>query len=150
MGALKGKLQYMSPEQAWGRVVDARSDIFSLGSVLFEMLTARRLFAGESEISVLEAVREARIQSVREIEPGISEAVDAIVRRALAKDPDDRYQTAGEMQKELEAEVVAAQKEAESYGSLADGHLFSNSTMFDDIYEDVPDHLRRQRRELGV
>ncbi len=103
MGALKGKLQYMSPEQAWGRVVDARSDIFSLGAVLFEMLTGRRLFAGESEISVLEAVRECRVQSVREVEPGTSEAVDAIVRRALAKDPDDRYQTAGEMQKELES-----------------------------------------------
>ena len=54
------------------------------------------------------------------------------------------------VQKEVEAEVLAAQKEAESYGSLADGHLFSNSTMFDDIYKDVPDHLRRQRRELGV
>ena len=52
--------------------------------------------------------------------------------------------------KEIEADVVKAQKEAESYGSLADGHLFSNSTMFDDIYKDVPDHLRRQRRQLGV
>ena len=54
------------------------------------------------------------------------------------------------LQKELEAEVLKAQKEAESFGSLADGHLFSNSTMFDDIYKDVPEHLRRQRRELGV
>jgi 2-oxoisovalerate dehydrogenase E1 component alpha subunit len=54
------------------------------------------------------------------------------------------------LQKELEADVLKAQKEAESYGSLADGHLFSNSTMFDDIYKDVPGHLRRQRRELGV
>jgi 2-oxoisovalerate dehydrogenase E1 component alpha subunit len=52
--------------------------------------------------------------------------------------------------KQLEADVLAAQKEAESYGSLADGHLFSNSTMFDDIYADVPEHLRRQRRQLGV
>jgi 2-oxoisovalerate dehydrogenase E1 component alpha subunit len=54
------------------------------------------------------------------------------------------------LQKGLEAEVIAAQKEAEGYGSLADGHLFSNSTMFDDIYKDVPEHLRRQRRQLGV
>jgi 2-oxoisovalerate dehydrogenase E1 component alpha subunit len=54
------------------------------------------------------------------------------------------------MQKEVEAEVMAAQKEAEGYGSLADGHLFSNSTLFDDVYKDVPDHLRRQRRQLGV
>src|SRR6202035_1758460 len=56
MGALKGKLQYMSPEQAWGKPVDARSDIFSLGAILFEMLTGERLFPGDSEMSVLEAV----------------------------------------------------------------------------------------------
>jgi 2-oxoisovalerate dehydrogenase E1 component alpha subunit len=55
-----------------------------------------------------------------------------------------------ELQKRIEAEVLKAQKDAEGYGSLADGQLFSNSTMFDDIYKDVPDHLRRQRRELGV
>jgi 2-oxoisovalerate dehydrogenase E1 component alpha subunit len=55
-----------------------------------------------------------------------------------------------ELQKRIEGDVVKAQKEAESYGSLADGHLFSNSTMFDDVYKDVPEHLRRQRRELGV
>jgi 2-oxoisovalerate dehydrogenase E1 component alpha subunit len=52
--------------------------------------------------------------------------------------------------KQLEADVIKAQKEAEQYGSLADGHVFSNSTMFDDIYKEVPDHLRRQRRDLGV
>ena len=56
----------------------------------------------------------------------------------------------GKLQQEIEAEVIKAQKEAESFGSLADGHLFSNSTMFDDVYKDVPDHLRRQRRQLGV
>jgi 2-oxoisovalerate dehydrogenase E1 component alpha subunit len=55
-----------------------------------------------------------------------------------------------ELLKRIEGDVVKAQKEAESYGSLADGHLFSNSTMFDDVYKDVPEHLRRQRRQLGV
>jgi len=55
-----------------------------------------------------------------------------------------------ELVKAIEADVIKAQKEAESYGSLADGHTFSNSTMFDDIYKDVPEHLRRQRRQLGV
>ena len=54
------------------------------------------------------------------------------------------------LKKQMEADVIKAQKEAEQYGSLADGHVFSNSTMFDDIYKEVPDHLRRQRRELGV
>ena len=118
MGALKGKLQYMSPEQAWGRVVDGRSDIFSLGTVLFEMLTGRRLFAGESEISVLESVRDCRIQSAREVDAGISEPIDAIVRRALAKDPDDRYQTAGQMQKEIEA-VLYSYKPTPGQGEVA-------------------------------
>ncbi|HEX9733354.1 MAG TPA: protein kinase [Thermoanaerobaculia bacterium] len=101
MGALKGKLQYMSPEQAWGKPVDARSDVFSLGSVFFEMLTGTRLFSGESEIGVLDAVRECRLRPPRELVPAIPEEVDRIVRRALAKSPEERYQTAGEMEEDL-------------------------------------------------
>jgi len=53
------------------------------------------------------------------------------------------------LQRDLEAEVVAAQKEAESYGSLADGHIHSAATMFEDVYKDMPEHLRRQRAQLG-
>ena len=53
-------------------------------------------------------------------------------------------------QQELEAEIAAAQKEAESYGSLADGHVHSTASMFEDVYKDVPAHLLRQRQELGV
>ncbi len=103
MGALKGKLQYMSPEQAWGRSVDARSDIFSLGSVLFEVLTGIKLFAGDSEIGVLDAVRECRVRSPRETEPAIPESVERIVFKALTKSPEDRYQTAGEMEHDIKA-----------------------------------------------
>ncbi|MDX1632651.1 MAG: protein kinase, partial [Thermoanaerobaculia bacterium] len=117
MGALKGKLQYMSPEQAWGRVVDARSDIFSLGTVLFEMLTGQRLFAGDSELSVLESVRECRVRSPREIDAGIPGDVERIVDRALRKDPDDRYQTAGEMQEEIES-LLYELKPTPSQGDL--------------------------------
>jgi len=109
MGALKGKLQYMSPEQAWGRPVDARSDIFSLGSVLFELLTGERLFTGDSEIGVLDAVRECRIRSPREIGPEIPKAVERIVLKALAKRPEDRYPTAGEMERDLRAALDAVQ-----------------------------------------
>lgn len=101
MGALKGKLQYMSPEQAWGREVDARSDIFSLGSVIFEVLTGTKLFTGDSEIGVLDAVRDCRIRSPREIVPRIPEEVERIVLRSLAKNPEDRYQTAGQLEKDL-------------------------------------------------
>lgn len=118
IGALKGKLQYMSPEQAWGRPVDARSDIFSLGTLLFEMLTGERLFAGDSEISVLEAVREGKVKSPREIDPSISAEIDAIARRALAHDPADRFQSAGEMEQRLGA-VLYEQKPTPSHTDLA-------------------------------
>ncbi len=107
MGALKGKLQYMSPEQAWGRPVDARSDIFSLGSLLFEMLTGRRLFSGESEMSVLDAVREGRIQAPRDLDPRLPLEVNALVLKALARDPEDRFLSAGEMQREIDGILVS-------------------------------------------
>ncbi|MEO1083813.1 MAG: protein kinase, partial [Acidobacteriota bacterium] len=103
MGALKGKLQYMSPEQAWGKEVDARSDIFSLGSVFFELLTGQRLFTGDSEIGVLDAVRDCRVQSPRNIDPQVPVEVEAIVMKALAATPETRYQTAGEMEKDIAA-----------------------------------------------
>ena len=103
MGALKGKLQYMSPEQAWGKEVDARSDIFSLGSVFFELLTGERLFTGDSEIGVLDAVRDCRVQSPRNLDPDLPTEVEAIVMRALAPTPESRYQTAGEMEKDIAA-----------------------------------------------
>jgi CheY-like chemotaxis protein len=118
MGALKGKLQYMSPEQAWGKTVDARSDIFSLGSVTFEMLTGTRLFTGDSEIGVLDAVRECRVRSPRELAPGVPDEVDRIVRRALAKDPEERYQTAGEMDEDLK-DVIVGLKPMPSQAELA-------------------------------
>jgi TonB family protein len=102
-GALKGKLQYMSPEQAWGRNIDRRSDIFALATVLFEMLTARRLFAGDNELSILEQVREARVTPPSEYNEEVTPQIDAIVLKALQKDPANRYQTAAEMQRDLDA-----------------------------------------------
>ncbi len=104
-GALKGKLQYMSPEQAWGRAVDHRSDIFSLGSLLFEMLTGLRLFGGETEISVLEAVRECRVRTPGEFDPSTPPSVDALVAKALAKEPGDRFPSAGRMRDEIESSL---------------------------------------------
>ena len=102
-GALKGKLQYMSPEQAWGRNVDRRSDIFALAAVLFEMLTNRKLFTGENEMSILEQVREAKVVAPSELNDEVTPEIDAIVRKALQKDPADRYQTAGEMARDLDS-----------------------------------------------
>jgi TonB family protein len=102
-GALKGKLQYMSPEQAWGKSIDRRSDIFALATVLFELLTNRKMFTGDNEISILEQVREARVQPPSLYNDEVTPEVDRIVIKALQKDPANRYQTAGEMARDLDA-----------------------------------------------
>jgi len=102
-GALKGKLQYMSPEQARGKNIDRRSDIFALAVVLFEMLTGRKLFTGESEMSILEQVREGQVQTPSALNDEVTPEIDHIVLKALEKNADDRYQTAGEMARDLDA-----------------------------------------------
>ena len=102
-GALKGKLQYMAPEQAWGRNIDRRSDIFALATVLFEMLTGQKLFSGDNELSILEQVREARVQPPSLYNDEVTPEIDKIVLKALQKDPANRYQTAGEMARDLDA-----------------------------------------------
>ena len=101
-GALKGKLQYMSPEQAWGKKIDKRSDIFALGTVLYELLTGQKLFSGDNELSILEQVREARISIPSDINDEATPEIDAIVTKALQKDADKRYQTAGEMARDID------------------------------------------------
>jgi hypothetical protein len=86
-GALKGKIQYMSPEQAWGNPIDRRSDLFSLGAVLYEMLTEQKLFRGESDLTVLEKVRAAAASPPSAVNSEVPKTLDAIVLRALAKEP---------------------------------------------------------------
>lgn len=102
VGALKGKLQYMSPEQAWGKGIDHRSDIFSLGLVLYELVTDRKGFTGDSELSILEQARTPRLPRVRDLDPNIPEEVEQVVLKALQEHPDKRYQTARDMASDLE------------------------------------------------
>jgi serine/threonine protein kinase len=96
-GSLRGKLMYMSPEQAWGRPIDNRSDIFSLGVVLFEMLTGRNLFIGDSEMSILERVRQANVLPPSTLNPAVPIELEAVATRALRREPEERYQDASEM-----------------------------------------------------
>jgi predicted Ser/Thr protein kinase len=96
-GAILGTLQYMAPEQLQGKEVDARSDLFSFGCVLYEMLTGKRAFEGASAPSVIAAVLE-REPAPLEVSPPLERAV----RRALAKDPEQRFQTAREVKTALE------------------------------------------------
>src|SRR5262249_50878769 len=104
-GALKGKLPYMSPQQAWGRTVDQRSDIYSLGSVLFEMLTGRKLFSGDSTLGVLEQVRAGFVVPPSTENPDVSPSLDALVLKSLAREPAGRYAAVSEMLRDLEAEL---------------------------------------------
>ncbi len=95
-GAVKGKYSYMSPEQALGEDVDGRSDLFAAGIVLAEVLTGRRLFAGKSDLDILLAVRDARIDRFDQFSAHVHSDLQAVVRRALARQAADRYQTAEE------------------------------------------------------
>jgi eukaryotic-like serine/threonine-protein kinase len=97
VGTLKGKLAYMSPEQCLSNPVDPRSDVFSLGAVAWELLTRRRLFKRDQEAGMINAILNEEIPSVREVHSDVSTVLDGIVMRSLQKDPDDRFQTAGEM-----------------------------------------------------
>ena len=100
-GALKGKLLYMSPEQATGQPLDNRSDLYSLGLVLFELLTGERCFQADSELGVLEKVRLGRVSDLHLLNPRVSKDMAAIVSRALQKSVDHRYPSARFMERDL-------------------------------------------------
>ncbi len=100
-GILKGKFAYMSPEQARGDEVDARTDVFALGIVLWEMLTGARLFDGDSDVAVLKAVQQSVIAPPARLNPDVHPDLDAVVMRALERDPEKRYQTAQELERAL-------------------------------------------------
>jgi len=100
-GTIVGTFQYMSPEQVEGKEVDARSDIFSFGSVLYEMVTGRRAFQGKSQLSVASAVLEKDPEPISTLQPLTPPALDRAIRRCLAKDPEDRWQTARDLLLEL-------------------------------------------------
>src|SRR4051812_7997775 len=102
-GILKGKFGYMSPEQVRGLPIDKRSDIFAVGIVLYELLTGERLFIGESDFSTLEKVRNVEIQPPSSYNKKIPDELERIVLKALAKDPEDRYQNAIDLHDDLQA-----------------------------------------------
>ena len=100
-GMLKGKFAYMSPAQARGELVDARTDVFALGVVLWEMLTGGRLFEGDSDVAVLRAVQQSAIAPPGRLNADVAPDLDAVVMKALARDPAERWQSAGELERAL-------------------------------------------------
>jgi TolB-like protein/Tfp pilus assembly protein PilF len=118
-GAILGTAAHMSPEQAEGRELDARSDIFSFGLVLYEMLSGQRAFRGDSWISTLAAILHNEPRSLRDINASIPVALDQLVTRCLRKDPFSRFQTMLEVKQALEETASPANMQAEDTASIA-------------------------------
>jgi serine/threonine protein kinase len=119
-GTLKGKIAYMSPEQCLGKSLDRRSDIFALGIVMYELTTVSRLFKGENDYITMNRIVTGDIPSPTKKRPDYPPALEAIVMKALALDPVDRYQTAGEL---LEAIEQFATRERISLSTTALGRF---------------------------
>jgi eukaryotic-like serine/threonine-protein kinase len=100
-GTILGTFQYMAPEQLDGREADARTDIFAFGEVLYEMATGRPAFNGKTRISLIAAILSCDPKPITELAPASPPSLDRIVKRCLAKDPDDRWQTACDLAAEL-------------------------------------------------
>ena len=113
-GALKGKYSYMSPEQVSGQEIDQRTDIFALGIVLHELLTAMRLFKSDSDVSTIERVKKSPIPAPSELNPSLPKGLDPIVLKALDRDVSKRYQTAQEFRLAIEDWLVQERMSASS------------------------------------
>jgi serine/threonine protein kinase len=125
-GALKGKISYMSPEQARGAPLDRRSDIFSLGIVLWEMITTQRLYRADNDLATLQLIIHQPPRPPSQVRPECPPELERMVLRALAQDPDARYPTAEQLVLELD-ELAREHKLKQSPNALAAtlGHLFS-------------------------
>ena len=100
-GAILGTFQYMAPEQLEGKEADARTDIFAFGAVLYEMLTGHRAFEGKSQASLIGAILKDEPPPISSVQTTTPPALDHVIQRCLAKDPDDRWQTASDVLREL-------------------------------------------------
>jgi len=139
-GRILGTVAYMSPEQAEGKPIDGRSDLFSLGVILYEMATGQRPFTGDTSISIISAIIKDTPKSVTELNPTLPRDLGRIVRRALAKDLDRRYQTAKDLRNDLE----------ELKTSLDSGELLAQTTGSGTLPRSRDGLVTRHRRGVAV
>src|SRR3954453_2558277 len=100
-GVVKGKMSYLSPEAARGEEVDARADIFAVGILLYELLTGKRLFYGETDYQTVELVRQAKVPPIQAQNPEVQPELEQIIRKALSRNLSARFQSAGDLQDAL-------------------------------------------------
>jgi len=141
-GILKGKFGYMSPEQVRGMPIDRRSDIFAVGVILYEMLTGEKLFVGESDFSTLEKVRNAEVPLPRQFNPNIPAGLEKVVLKALAREPEERYQWASDLQEDLMKFLLAGD------AIYSGKHL--SSFMKEAFAEDMLREAEKMERYAGI
>jgi serine/threonine-protein kinase len=105
-GVLKGRVAYMAPEQAWGQKVDRRADVYSAGVMLWEAAAGRRLWPGMNEVEILARLLKETVPPLSVVRPDVPEDLEAICERALARRPEDRYESAAELLGDLEAHLA--------------------------------------------
>jgi serine/threonine-protein kinase len=114
-GIIKGKFSYLSPEAAQGLPVDARTDVFAVGIILWEMLAGRRLFLGDSDLETVRMVQRAEVPSLRQINPKVPLELERVLAKGLAADPAKRYQTAREFGRDLNQILFATGRAVSSF-----------------------------------
>lgn len=156
-GVVKGKFSYLSPEAAYGQEVDARTDVFALGIITWEMLTGRRLFYDDDPHKTIELVRAARVPSISAINPKVDPELEAVVRKALARDPEQRTPSAADYADELTHHLFAhgrkitsrdvatavqqtraAKKPSSSAQSLIDALIADEITKMTSLVDELP------------
>ncbi len=136
VGILKGKFGYMSPEQVRGLPIDRRSDIFAVGVCMYEMLTGTKLFVGESDYTTLEKVRNAEVKPPREVNPEIPEELEQVVMKALARDVEDRYQWASDLQEDLMRFLISS------------GRMYTAKDLAGRIRSDFADEIKSEQEKI--
>lgn len=114
-GIIKGKFGYLSPEAAQGQTVDLRTDVFAVGIILWEMLAGRRLFLGESDLDTVRQVQAAQIPLISQYNPYCNQDVEGVLAKALARDPDQRYQSARDLGRDLSELMFRGGRAASSF-----------------------------------
>jgi serine/threonine protein kinase len=139
-GVFKGKIPYMSPEQVLGMPIDRRSDLFSLGIVMYELLTGQRLFQGTSEFEIIEKVKACKIDPPSQRVPSIPDGVDTILSKTLEREPDKRYQT-GE---ELHDDIIGYLDDQQAYLGPSDLRSYMQESFEQEIREEE-DEIQKVR-----